>query len=103
MKCKICGYTWDTGDGGHDCWQVVKGERDALREAIQGTIDDLDDANTTFTPYVLQRRREILQKLLGHEYTESISFPCAKSWNAFTVTTTPSGISKPRDPHLAKE
>ena len=60
MKCKICGYTWDTGDGGHDCWQVVIGERDVLREAIQGTISDIDEWTTRRE---LSKRLVILQEL----------------------------------------
>ena len=60
MKCKICGYTWDTGDGGHDCWSVVIGERDTLREAIQGTIGDIDEWTTRRE---LSKRLVILQEL----------------------------------------
>ena len=45
-KCKTCGYEWITGDGGHDCWSVVKGERDALREAIVATVVDIEQWTT---------------------------------------------------------
>ena len=60
MKCKICGYAWDAGDGGHDCWSVVIGERDVLRRAIQSTIGDIDEWTTRRE---LSKRLVILQEL----------------------------------------
>ena len=41
MKCRTCGYTWDTGKGDHDCMEIIVGERDSYRELL-----DLRDGGT---------------------------------------------------------
>ena len=47
MKCKTCNFTWNTGDGEHDCWDIVMAENARLQ-------DELNTITTAF-PGLRQR------------------------------------------------